>query len=374
MLSMFKSGFFPQSATFSPGRKAVMMLPLLSKICVFGAGHCFYTQSAGASAAYCYAAVLGYTLSVSIQRSRLGEHGHATHLIPVKRMRWFPTFLSFSYFTRVVWLVLSNMHMFEWVEGSAPNYKYAHMVLDAPLLPTDIDMFVLGVSSFGKLATLLYFSAFTLLLRFWEDVLYQARRAEQPLARIAANQSVIQEYTREDQHEVRSRKLFLVANVWIYLVELALLVAKTLFPNLNSVVFELDYAVVALAFLLLAVMLARCAWQLRKVLRKIEFSMLAMGIARRVALIGALVSLLFLYRSVLLVLTVPAIDVFDPQDANPWLLYALPELLPGCLVISMMNVKRQQHGKKQKVDERTPLLRANSMDDAPRFRGLELSI
>lgn len=351
------------------------MLPLLSKICVFGAGHCFYTQSAAAGAAYCYAAVLAYTLSVSIRRSRLGEHGHATHLIPVKRMRWFPTFLSFSYFTRIVWLVLSNMHMFQWVEGAQPPYKYTHMVIDAPILPTDIDMYVLGVSSFGKLATLLYFSAFTLLLRFWEDVLHQARRAEQPLARIAANQSVIAEYTREDHHAVRSRKLFLVANVWIYLVEFALLVAKTLFPNLSSVMFEFDYAVVALFFFALAVMLARCAFQLRHVLRKIEFSMLAMGIARRVTLIGAIVSLLFLYRSVLSLLTMPAIDVFDPHQANPWLFYALPELVPGCLVIFMMNVKRQPKSKKTAVDEHTPLLRAASVDDnTPRFRGLELSI
>jgi hypothetical protein len=268
------------------------------------------------------------------------------------------------------------MHMFQWVEGAQPPYKYAHMVIDAPILPTDIDMYVLGVSSFGKLATLLYFSAFTLLLRFWEDVLHQARRAEQPLARIAANQSVIAEYTREDHHAVRSRKLFLVANVWIYLLEFALLVAKTLFPDLSSVVFELDYAVVSLFFFALAVMLARCAAQLRHVLRKIEFSALAMGIARRVTLIGSIVSLLFLYRSVLSLLTMPAIDVFDPHQANPWLFYALPELVPGCLVIAMMNVKRQPRSKSPATaDEYTPLLRAASADDdAPRFRGLELSI
>lgn len=347
------------------------MLPLLTKICVFGAGHCFYTQSAAASAAYCYAAVLAYTLSVSLRRSRLGEHGHATHLIPVKRMRWFPTFLSFSYFTRIVWLVLGNMHMFQWVEGSAPHYTYRHIVIDAPLLPTDIDMYVLGVSSFGKLATLLYFSAFTLLLRFWEDVLRQARRAEQPLARVAASQSVIAEFTREAHHEARSRKLFLVANVWIYLVECALLVAKTLFPRMSSLLFEVDYAVVALFFFLLALMIARCALQLRHVLRKIEFSALAVGIANRVALIGLVVSLLFLYRAVLALLTMPAIDVFDPHQANPWMFYALPELVPGCLVIFMMNVKRQP--QRLKTDERTPLLRA-ALDDTPRFQGQELFI
>ena len=153
-------------------------MELLDKICLFGARHCFHTQSAEAGASYCYAVVLAYTVSVSIQRARLGEHGHATHLLPVKRMRWFPTFLSFAYFSRIAWLVLSNMHMFQWVEGPAPPFRFEHMVFVTPLLPTDIDIYVLGVTSFGKLATLLYFSAFTLLLRFWEEVRVQAQRAE----------------------------------------------------------------------------------------------------------------------------------------------------------------------------------------------------
>jgi hypothetical protein len=138
-----------------------------------------------AGAAYSYAAVLAYTLSASFQRGRLGEHGHATHLLPVKRMRWFPTFLSFADFSRIAWLVLSNMHMFQWVEGSAPDFRYEHMVFVTPLLPTDIDIDVLGAPSFGKLATLLYFSAFTLLFRFWEDERAHARRTEKPLARVS---------------------------------------------------------------------------------------------------------------------------------------------------------------------------------------------
>ncbi|KAF4315489.1 hypothetical protein BBO99_00008808 [Phytophthora kernoviae] len=312
-------------------------MELLNKICLFGARHCFYTQSAAAGAAYCYAAVLAYTLSVSIQRSRLGEHGHATHLLPVKRMRWFPTFLSFAYFSRIAWLVLSNMHMFQWVEGSAPDYKYEHMVFVTPLLPTDIDIYVLGVTSFGKLATLLYFSAFTLLLRFWEDVRVQARRAEQPLARVAANQSVIAEYTRGAgaQRVGRSRKLFLVANVWIYLVECALLVLKTLFPGEKMVLFQMEYGFVALCFFLLAVMLAR------------------------------------------------SIEVFDPHVSNPWLFYAIPELVPGALVIYMMNVKRQHQAAppswgitKARADEQTPLLQElrRLSNDLPHFRGQELHI
>ncbi|KAG1687375.1 hypothetical protein DVH05_005247 [Phytophthora capsici] len=358
-------------------------MELLNKICLFGARHCFYTQSAAAGAAYCYAAVLAYTLSVSIQRGRLGEHGHATHLLPVKRMRWFPTFLSFAYFSRIAWLVLSNMHMFQWVEGSAPDFRYEHMVFVTPLLPTDIDIYVLGVTSFGKLATLLYFSAFTLLLRFWEDVRAQAWRAEKPLARVAANQSVIAEYTRGAgaQRSGRSRKLFLVANVWIYLVECALLVLKTLFPGEKMVLFEMEYGFVALCFFLLAVMLARCALQLRAVLLKIEFSSLAATIASRLSLIGAVSSLLFFYRSLLLLFSMPAIDVFDPHVANPWLFYAIPELIPGALVIYMMNVKRQQLPAPpawgiSKADEQTPLLHElrRLPNDLPQFHGQELHI
>ncbi|RMX69000.1 hypothetical protein DD238_005224 [Peronospora effusa] len=358
-------------------------MELLNKICLFGARHCFYTQSAAAGAAYCYAAVLAYTLSVSIQRARLGEHGHATHLLPVKRMRWFPTFLSFAYFSRITWLVLNNMHMFQWVEGSEPQFHYEHMVFVTPLLPTDIDIYVLGVTSFGKLATLLYFSAFTLLLRFWEDVRAQARRAEKPLARVAANQSVIAEYTRGAgaQRSGRSRKLFLVANVWIYLVECALLVLKTLFPREKMVLFQMEYGFMALCFFLLAVVLARCALQLRAVLLKIEFSSLAATIATRLSLIGAVSSLLFFYRSLLLLFSMPAINVFDHHVSNPWLFYAIPELIPGALVIYMMNVKRQHQSTPlawgiTKSDEQTPLLHElkRLSNDLPQFRGQELHI
>ena len=359
-------------------------MELLDKICLFGARHCFHTQSAEAGASYCYAVVLAYTVSVSIQRARLGEHGHATHLLPVKRMRWFPTFLSFAYFSRIAWLVLSNMHMFQWVEGPAPPFRFEHMVFVTPLLPTDIDIYVLGVTSFGKLATLLYFSAFTLLLRFWEEVRVQAQRAEKPLARVAANESVIAEYTRGagTQRSHRSRKLFLVANVWIYLVECALLVLKTLFPRQKMVLSEIDYGFVALCFFFLAVMLARCALQLRTVLRKIEFSVLAATIATRLSLIGTVTSLLFFYRSLLLLFSMPAIDVFDPHVANPWLFYAIPELIPGALVIYMMNVKRQDRvvaparGGVAKADEHTPLLQElrRLSDDLPHFRGQELHI
>ncbi|TYZ59038.1 hypothetical protein PybrP1_005261 [[Pythium] brassicae (nom. inval.)] len=374
------------------------------EICVFGAGHCFYPRSAAAISVYVYAAALAYTVSVSIQRGRLGEHGHATHLLPVKRMRWFPTFLGFSYVARIAWFLLSNTHTFEWVVGPpTPPFAYEHMILDVPVLPTDIDMYVLGVTSFGKLATLLYFSAFTLLLRFWEDVLHQAQRAEKPLARFAsANQSIIAEYTRASKQQLRSRKIFVVANVWIYLVEFALLVLKTLFPTYQttSFVFQLDYGVVALFFFLLAVMLARCAYQLRRVLSKIEFSALASSIAARVTALGAGVSLLFLYRSVLLLISMPAIEVFDPHGANPWLFYTLPEVLPGVFVISMMSVKRGARvgggsgaggggsggggvsclptvgggAAAAATDEGTPLLQRRFSSDPPRFQGQELHI
>lgn len=349
---------------------------LLTQICVFGSGHCFYTRSAAASSVYIYALALAYTVSVSIQRGRLGEHGHATHLLPVKRMRWFPTFLGFSYVTRMAWLVLSNMHAFEWVEGRSPNFVYTHMIIDAPILPTKIDLYVLGVTSLNKLATLLYFSAFTLLLRFWGDVLYQAQRAEKPLARFAANQSVIaQRYARDSKQQALSRKLFVVANVWIYLLEFALLVLKTLFPEETSVLFQTDYAVVAVFFLLLAIMLARCAYQLRCVLLKIEFSALAAGIARRVTWLGVVISAVFLARSVMLLISMPSIEVFDPHKSNPWLFYTIPEILPGVLVIYMMNVKRAPSRSKAEtrkpLNESTPLL---SDVESPPFMGQELHI
>ncbi|TDH67828.1 hypothetical protein CCR75_000401 [Bremia lactucae] len=274
------------------------------------------------------------------------------------------------------------MHMFQWVEGLTPNFHFEHMVFVTPLLPTDIDIYVLGVTSFGKLATLLYFSAFTLLLRFWEDVRAQAQRAEKPLARVAANQSVIAEYTRGAgaQRSGRSRKLFLVANVWIYLVECSLLVLKTLFPREKTILFEMEYGFLALCFFLLAVMLARCALQLRVILLKIEFSALAANISTKLSLIGAVSSMLFLYRSLLLLFSMPAIGIFDPHVSNPWLFYAIPELVPGILVIYMMNVKRQHQPPPtwgiMKADELTPLLQKlrRVSADIPHFRGQELHV
>lgn len=352
------------------------MLDILTKICVFGHGHCFDTQSPTALAVYCYAGALAYTVSVSIQRSRLGEHGHATHLLPVKRMRWFPTFLGFSYLTRMVWLVLNAMHAFQWVDGPHGGpYTYTHILLEVPILPTSIDLYVLGVSSFGKLATLLFFSAFTLLLRFWDDVLYVASRSDKPLARIAANKSVIAEYTRDQHHDARSRKLFVVVNVWIYLVEFALLVLKTLFPTNESFVFQLDYAFVASFFFILAILLARCAYRLRVLMLKIEFSRLAEQLAKRITWLGAFVSLLFLYRSVMLFISIPAMEVFDPHRSNPWLFYAIPEILPGVLVIYMMSVKRSNQAAQSRfANEMTPLLASDASRKSPPLRDYELKI
>ncbi|GLD97740.1 hypothetical protein PINS_up022452 [Pythium insidiosum] len=362
------------------------MVAFLDQICLFGEGHCFVTRSAAALSVYCYALALAYTVSVSIQRSRLGEHGHATHLLPVKRMRWFPTFLSCSYLARIGWLLLSDMHAFEWVERDpgSTRYRYEHMVISVPLLPTlSIDMYVLGVTAFGKLATLLYFSAFTLLLRFWEDVLHLARRAEKPLARIAANQSVIAGYTRSspEHHQHRAQKIVLVANVWIYLVEFALLVVKTLFPaEHDQFIFQVDYGVVAVFFCLLALLLARCAFQLRSVLLKIEFSALAATIATRVSWLGAVCAGVFFVRSVLLLVATPAMEVFDPHRSNPWIFYTVPEILPGVVVIYMMTVKKTHSTKPSKrqtaADEGTPLLfpRRVSDETVSPFEGQELSI
>lgn len=357
-------------------------MEILTEICVFGEGHCFNTQSAAASSVYCYALALAYTVSVSIQRSRLGEHGHATHLLPVKRMRWLPTFLILSYLTRITWLLLSEMHAFEWVDGTTPDIIYTHTIINVPLLPTSIDMYVLGVSSFNKLATLFYFSAFTLLLRFWDDVLYLAKRSEKPLARMAANQSILAEYTRPSAHQ-RPRTLFVVANVWIYLVEGVLLVLKTLFPHQELFLFQADYGVVALFFFALALMLARCAYRLRQVLLKIEFSSLAASIAWRITWLGAVSSVVFLGRSILLVIATPAIEVFDPHRSNPWLFYTIPEIVPGWVVIYMMTVKK--HPKREhcrtrdafRMEETTPLLpfqRQSSDETISPFEGLELRI
>ncbi|OWZ12231.1 hypothetical protein PHMEG_00014636 [Phytophthora megakarya] len=167
-----------------------------------------------------------------------------------------------------------------------------------PLLPTNIDIYVLGVTSFDKLVTLLYFVTFTLLLRFWEDVRTHAQRAEKPLTRVAATQSVIAEYTHVAgaQRSGVSRKLFLVANVWIYFVE-CVLVLKIFFSGQKMVLFELEYGFSAVCFFQLTIMLTRCALQLRAVLLNIEFSALTATIASRLSLIDAVSSLLLFYRS-----------------------------------------------------------------------------
>ena len=66
----------------------------------------------------------------------------------------------------------------------------------------------------------------------------------------------------------------------------------------------------------------------------------------------------------------------DPHRSNPWLFYAIPEILPGIVVISMMTVKKQTATTRKPADEATPLLRQrhDSDETVSPFEGCELRI
>jgi hypothetical protein len=337
----------------------------------------------------------GYTLSVSIQRARLGEHGHASHLMPVKRMKWFPTFLMFSYLSRILWLVLSNMHIFEWVhhndDDEKSDEKYEHMMINVFFfLPssTKIDLYVLGVTFFGKIATLFFFSSFSLLLLFLQDILCittkNSKQQQQKTANISSQRflptaAVVTEYTttRVDQQLIKSRTIFVVVNVWIYLAEFGLLLYKALFfsntTEKNLLFFQMDYVVVAIFFLFLSIFIGKCAWKLRTLLLQIEFSTIATKIAWKITWMGFLIAfLLFFGKSVVFFLSLlnyknsQQEEIFDPYKTTPWFFYTIPEILPGICVISMMSVKkspttsssmgRMDEGSETQDSEKTPLL------------------
>ncbi|OQR97910.1 lamin [Thraustotheca clavata] len=294
------------------------MLP--TRICIVKDEHCIHLTSTEALCAIVYLLTLTWIVTTSIHRSRnLLEHGHATMLLPVRRLRWFPTLLTGAFACRSAWFILMDVHAFE-SKNVLGDYEHWHMY--NPIFGTDLDFFPIVVAVWEHIATLLYVSAFTILLRFWDDM------------RSVTATSVHHSRWVAQLHS--SKSYVVVINVWMYLIEAILLVSETLIPNvqtstLNSFrdVFE------ALFFFTLACLLTWGSYRLKVDLLSFEMSSLATSLGTRVWCLGLTSGVFFVFKSFAGLYAVS----FPHHQVSPWILYTFPEILPAIFVIVMMRVQ-----------------------------------
>lgn len=340
--------------------------------CTFGSSHCFHLFSPAAISAYGYIIAAVLAISVGVQRSALmHEYGHDTYLQPARRIRWLPTLLSLSFLLRALWFVLRDMHAFEHYDTDSSTYR--HIMMKVPFLSNKIDLYPVGVTLAQKLATVVYFSAFTLIVRFWDEVLVRSLAIAQGQAKMthhlnvgSSNRVLHTGYVRQ-RSAGRSKLLFVIINVWMYLVAFALITVQSLLPNYKTTyLMKIDPIVVALFFLALSIAIAQCAYRLRKLFQAIEFSNLARMIKYRVVILASIFSTLFFIRAIVFIISTYWIELRGVLD--PWLLYTIPELLPGVSVLIMMRViLPKTESPNQQQDEEESLL---NLDNTPRVRSM----
>ncbi|OQR96147.1 hypothetical protein ACHHYP_16930 [Achlya hypogyna] len=305
--------------------------------CTFGPAHCFHEGSMLMVCAYVYAAGAAFAGYIHVRRAALREHGHDSLLVHVRRVRFFPALVGVAFASRAAWFVLLDTHAMQ-----DPNAfgGYDDMLVFLSWLDVTVDLYPLGVLLWNKLATLLYISAFALLLQFWADMLDHTMREIRAPAELS--------------RPARQRRVLVVAIVWMYVIEIALLLGKTFCIGEPLWLTNSDGWCTALFSVILALALGYDAYRLRRYFDAQDYSRVLVSVARRVTLLGLLCSSLFILRGILLVAT-PVASL--RATSTPWLYYAVPELAPGCLVLALMHVKHD--GRDRSIftpTERTPLV------------------
>ncbi|KDO20953.1 hypothetical protein SPRG_14045 [Saprolegnia parasitica CBS 223.65] len=311
-------------------------------ICLVGYEHCIHVTSTEATCATMYLLALAWIVTTSIHRSRnLLEHGHATPLLPVRRLRWFPTLLTGAFACRAAWFILLDVHAFE---AKSVNGTFEHTYVYNPFFRMDMDLFPLGVALWEHIATLLYVSAFTILLRFYDDMrnVTSVRRATCSLLDMTTADPIgMLEESRWRAPRRSSKSYVVVINVWMYLVEAILFLAevhcrvlgcielttsrwKTLLPMAKTNLLNSSRDVIeSLFYFVLACLLVRGAYRLKVDLQSFELSPLAQSLGARVWWLGLTCGVSFLFKSV-----------------TGLVLYTLPEILPAVIVVAMMRVHK----------------------------------
>ncbi|KAH9070070.1 hypothetical protein Ae201684P_002441 [Aphanomyces euteiches] len=323
-------------------------MPQPDAACRFGADHCFDATSDIALCAYMYGAAALFALIINVHRASMREHGRASMLLPARRIRFFPALLFIAFVDRAAWFILVDFHAME--TRSSATAPYEHVVVREFNLT--VDLYPVGVVIWEKLATLVYFSAFSLVVQFWSDVVAQSTTSS---ARLFLK-------TRTSS---RTRNVLAIVNVWMYLVELSLLIdAPSQIASSNCVPRQLCCGSIlwrplghdgTIVFLLL-----------RQMLVTVEASKVQQIVATRVTIMGLFCSALFGIRCVLYLCTPSSSRI---ATTSPWIYYAMPEMLPGCLVLVMMRVKHdpihQRHGSSiaslKMRSELVPLLSADDV-------------
>ncbi|KAF0682573.1 Aste57867_25305 [Aphanomyces stellatus] len=324
---------------------------MLPELCIFGAEHCLHVTSSHATSALVYFAAMGYTITTSVHRSRnLHEHGHDTYLVPARRLRWFPTLLTGAFACRSAWFILVDVHAFENLAGKD---TYVHWYIHNPVFNMDLNLFPLGVALWEHLATLLYVSAFTILLQFWDD-----------MCDVTAASFHATRWQR--QHTSRSSYVVMI-NVWMYLAEFFLLSIETLWSSANvKVLNDVRDMFESLFFFALACLLIRSAFRLRRDLVAFEMSPLAHRLGDRIWFVGWFCGIWFVFKSWIGLYLV----AFPTQPVDPWILYTMPEVVPALVVLLTMRVQPPLAA----ADERKPLLPHHIQSRAPPFGTTTLSI
>ena len=328
-------------------------------LCVQG-HHCIGMGSAFAVSSYLFGLAALVAVRQARQRRALTTR---LHFGAGRRLPCFTPLLAVSFTLRALWCVLTALHTGEdWDAGAGGGAG----AWDAPCAGWR-DCRHIGVTIFNRLATLAYFSAFSLVLSFWMEVADGAAGeeagVERPLLQkaggggggggISAGLAGSGDSAQTNRHQV----MLMIVNIWMYVVLFGITVAKPLCGKAwQARLHAVDMWQTAAFFALLTVATLSYGYQLRAQLApvKIHVHGVAAAVERKLLAIVCVCGALFALKSACFAWgQVGSL----PEWSHPWLFYTVPEVVPGLLLLALMSVNQgtlrsEELQRKREIRER----------------------
>lgn len=295
--------------------------------------HCFTWGSVFAINTYLFLFGTLLALQQARVRARLDKR---LNFRPNRRIRAFTPTLATSFLLRCAWCFLTEVNFGnEWVAKDAEWHPVACVSwLSCPHIV---------VTALNRLATLVFFTAFSCVVTFWEDLTTRSVASESVPLLPSAAVRLAQQKRRATPVQV----FFVVLNAWLYAIFIAEIAAYPfLRANTQAKVHTFDMYQVVFFFSVLAATVLLYGLRLRKLLLPVEAHASVVSVLEcKLLLIVIVCCTLFALKCVCFLWNVVCTHLSCtggsrlPSGMYPWAFYTAPELVPGVLLIALMSVR-----------------------------------
>ena len=295
--------------------------------------HCFNWGSVFAINTYLFLFGTLLALQQARVRARLDKR---LNFRPNRRIRAFTPTLATSFLLRCAWCFLTEINFGnEWVAEHGEWQPVACVSwLSCPHIV---------VTALNRLATLVFFTSFSCVVTFWEDLTTRSIASESMPLLPSAAVRLAQQKRRATPVQI----FFVVLNAWLYAIFIAEIAAfPFLSKNTQGKVHTFDMYQVVFFFSVLAITMLLYGLRLRKLLVPVEAHATVVSVLECTLLLIVIVCCaLFALKCVCFLWNVVCTHLACkggsklPPGMYPWAFYTAPELVPGILLIVLMSVR-----------------------------------